>query len=237
MYLLILGGRYGSIEKSTGKSYTHLEYDYALSLNKPLFSIVISDEALEKKIKEKGLSVIEQENTNKLKDFKNCVLQNLVKFFDDKKDIKIAIHETLSDFAYRKELVGWIKGNNNVNAAQLAEEIARLTKENSELRSQSSKNSNVLYANLTYEELKRLLEKTKYSKANVDKNMFVYFIENGDAFAVSKVFHKKEWEEEFENINKLITFKLLKISSFDDTVYVNFTEDGHKFYLKALTLT
>lgn len=28
-YILILGGRYGSIDDSTGKSYTHWEYDYA----------------------------------------------------------------------------------------------------------------------------------------------------------------------------------------------------------------
>lgn len=29
-YILILGGRYGSIEPKTGKSYTQLEYEYAL---------------------------------------------------------------------------------------------------------------------------------------------------------------------------------------------------------------
>src|SRR4051812_36796802 len=41
VYLLILGGRYGSIESKRGKSYTHLEYEYALSKNKPLFACVI----------------------------------------------------------------------------------------------------------------------------------------------------------------------------------------------------
>src|SRR5207245_10331515 len=37
VYLLILAARYGSIEPKTGKSYTHLEYEYALSKGKPLF--------------------------------------------------------------------------------------------------------------------------------------------------------------------------------------------------------
>ena len=32
IYMLILGGRYGSIETKSGKSYTHLEYEYALSI-------------------------------------------------------------------------------------------------------------------------------------------------------------------------------------------------------------
>lgn len=30
VYLLILGGRYGVIEPESGKSYTHVEYEYAL---------------------------------------------------------------------------------------------------------------------------------------------------------------------------------------------------------------
>src|SRR5947208_16085775 len=40
-YLLILGGRYGSIEPKTTKSYTQLEYEYALSKGKPVFACVI----------------------------------------------------------------------------------------------------------------------------------------------------------------------------------------------------
>ena len=34
--MLLLGGRYGSIEPSSGKSYVHLEYEFALSENKPI---------------------------------------------------------------------------------------------------------------------------------------------------------------------------------------------------------
>jgi hypothetical protein len=42
VYLLILGGRYGSIEPNSGKSYV-VEYEYAVENNKPLFSCVIND--------------------------------------------------------------------------------------------------------------------------------------------------------------------------------------------------
>lgn len=30
VYMLIIGGRYGSVEKQSGKSYTQLEYEYAV---------------------------------------------------------------------------------------------------------------------------------------------------------------------------------------------------------------
>src|SRR6476469_2973856 len=43
VYLLILGGRYGSVEPNSGKSYTHLEYEYAVEKAKPRFSVVIGD--------------------------------------------------------------------------------------------------------------------------------------------------------------------------------------------------
>ncbi|TNT40442.1 DUF4062 domain-containing protein, partial [Escherichia coli] len=46
VYMLILGGRYGSIEPTTGKSYTELEYDYAVEQGKALFAVVIKEEAL-----------------------------------------------------------------------------------------------------------------------------------------------------------------------------------------------
>ncbi|WP_156510165.1 DUF4062 domain-containing protein, partial [Paenibacillus macquariensis] len=40
VYMLILGGRYGSIDEETGKSYTHWEYDYAGEIGKRRFAVV-----------------------------------------------------------------------------------------------------------------------------------------------------------------------------------------------------
>ncbi|MGV2068965.1 DUF4062 domain-containing protein [Agrobacterium sp. 22-226-1] len=34
VYMLILGGRYGSVDKETGVSYTEMEYDYAVTQKK-----------------------------------------------------------------------------------------------------------------------------------------------------------------------------------------------------------
>ena len=51
VYMLILGGRYGSIEPTSKKSYTHLEYEYAISQNIPVFATVLSDNFLADKVK------------------------------------------------------------------------------------------------------------------------------------------------------------------------------------------
>jgi hypothetical protein len=44
-YLVILGGRYGSLDPDSGKSYTQLEYEYALASGKPTISLIHSNPA------------------------------------------------------------------------------------------------------------------------------------------------------------------------------------------------
>lgn len=58
VYMLILGGRYGSIEPKSQKSYIHLEYEYALEKGKPLFAVVINKDHLEKKSKRTELKLL-----------------------------------------------------------------------------------------------------------------------------------------------------------------------------------
>jgi Domain of unknown function (DUF4062) len=65
VFLLILGGRYGSIEPESGKSYIHLEYEYALSQNKPLFAVVITEKHLEEKNMAEGSHVFEKDYPQK----------------------------------------------------------------------------------------------------------------------------------------------------------------------------
>nr|WP_269195003.1 DUF4062 domain-containing protein [Lactococcus cremoris] len=49
VYMLILGGRYGSVEEKSQKSYTRLEYEYAISKGIPIFSVVLTDDFLKEK--------------------------------------------------------------------------------------------------------------------------------------------------------------------------------------------
>ncbi|MBI5917584.1 MAG: DUF4062 domain-containing protein [Bacteroidetes bacterium] len=237
VYLLILGGRYGSVEKKSGKSYTHLEYEYALNKGKPLFAVVISEAALENKIKMVGSLVIERENQSGLNDFRSLVLGNLVKFWEDKKDIKLAIHETLADFNYRKGLIGWIRGDNAVNTGLLAEEIARLTNENATLRNKLSgleSKNDISYANLSYKEMKSLLE-SNAAKEDVsgEANLFKYITLYGGQMAMSR--HIKSYKD--PDCLMLVELKLAKIKRLSGNGYecnFIFTKVGHNFYLRSL---
>lgn len=159
VYLLILGGRYGSVEPRTEKSYVQLEYEYALNKGKPLFACVVTEPAHEKRVREYGTRVVEPDNPQKLREFRALVLTRMVKFWDDFKDIKIAVGDTLAQFARRDDLIGWVRPSQEANMPALADEIARLSKENAELRGQLARGgSEDTVEGLRYNELKALLK-------------------------------------------------------------------------------
>ncbi|WP_338887331.1 DUF4062 domain-containing protein [Aeromonas rivipollensis] len=133
VYMLILGGRYGSIERTSGISYTELEYDYAQEQGKPAFAVVITEQALETKIRAKGSSFGEKENPKELALFREKVLGNISSFFDDYKDIKLCVHESLADFASNRELKGWVSADEIIDTRPLFEEIRKLSEENKNL--------------------------------------------------------------------------------------------------------
>lgn len=110
IYLLILGGRYGSIDAKSKLSYTNLEYNYAKNKKIPYFSVVISEDALAGKVKKLGTNAIEMENRAKYNKFRKDVLKNISSFYRDEKDIQIAILDTLHEFENRYNFSGWVQG-------------------------------------------------------------------------------------------------------------------------------
>ena len=64
-FILILGGRYGSIEPESARSYVQLEYEYAIDRKKPFFALVINDKHHEERVKQFGLGVDERTNREK----------------------------------------------------------------------------------------------------------------------------------------------------------------------------
>lgn len=136
VYMLILGGRYGSIEPKSGLSYTELEYDYAVSKNKPLFAVALKDGAIEQRVKANGLAVAEMDNPALLKSFRAKVLSNLAAFFEDERDVKLAVFETLPNYAANRDLVGWVRGDQIVDSTAFREQSERLIRENEDLRAE-----------------------------------------------------------------------------------------------------
>jgi hypothetical protein len=154
-FILILGGRYGSIEPLSGKSYVQLEYEYAVEKKKPFFALVVGKEHHEQRVKEIGFKADEREHPDKYVAFKKTVTERLTRFWNDKKDIQAAIFQKLPEWAQRSDLVGWIRAN-DVPGAEVTNELARLSQENRELRSQLSSQKGE-FNGLTFDELINIL--------------------------------------------------------------------------------
>jgi hypothetical protein len=162
-FILILGGRYGSINPESGKSYVQMEYEYAIEKKKPFFSIVVSDAHHEERLKEFGSKVDERQNQDKYKAFKAAVTHWHCEWWDDQKDIQLAIFHKLPEWAQRDDLVGWVRGD-EASSPETANELARLSSENRDLRARASDNTQT-FVGLTFDELAGLLEDRVLSPA------------------------------------------------------------------------
>jgi hypothetical protein len=111
IYLLLLGGRYGTINEETGISYTQMEYDYATSISKPLFTLILSDEIIDAKPRE--ISKDYDLKDPKYKAFKSLVSAKMCSFPKNNDQIKLNINQSLDGLIneYKEVLIGWIRGN------------------------------------------------------------------------------------------------------------------------------
>jgi len=189
IFMLILGGRYGSLEPKTKKSYIELEYRYAKKLKKPHFAIVIREEALLEKIKKYGDKFREQVNFTQYKAFRRFVLNKMSYLYKDLKDIQLSIFQNIRQYE-NANLSGWISGKE-------AQEMEKVLKENIELRKskdtiQSSFNKMVQamrandkkYNGISYTQVKRFLKNKKVTVKNIKTNIFDLFISFSDNFNI-----------------------------------------------------
>jgi hypothetical protein len=129
IYLLILGGRYGSIEEKSGKSYTHLEYEYAIK-KLPVIGIVLDDNIINNKVKSYGTEMIELENRDKYNEFKKLVMGKTCALVKDIKDIPIAIIKSIREAEEKHKMSGWISGKPSGDYNELISKNIELRNEN-----------------------------------------------------------------------------------------------------------
>lgn len=125
VFMLILGGRYGSIENESGRSYVELEYEYAKELNKPYFAVVVSDDGIDKKTSVRGRSVIEQNDSAKYNEFRKRVTEKHVAWYTDIKDIARETLQAIREFEKDENILGWIRPGDHIpdKAAVILREI------------------------------------------------------------------------------------------------------------------
>ncbi|KSU06514.1 hypothetical protein KF282_1105 [Lactococcus lactis subsp. lactis] len=131
IYVLILGPRYGSLNKD-GISYTQWEYNLAKKLDKPMFSLVLTDDYIQKMTEDKRLEVKDLEISDQsYKAFKKDVFHSLVVNIDHPAEIRSGISDCIRDIErrYPEKLEGWIKGSYLNELEELREENKKLSLE------------------------------------------------------------------------------------------------------------
>lgn len=119
-YILIIGGRYGSLN-SEGTSYTQMEYEYAASKNIPIISFLHKrpeNIIIAKSEKDPGKG-------EKLAAFKELVQKRLCKFWETPPELGSQVSRSLVRLIKDKPMTGWVKAN-FVTSEESAKEILRL---------------------------------------------------------------------------------------------------------------
>ncbi|WP_339883998.1 DUF4062 domain-containing protein [Polaribacter vadi] len=169
IYVIILGGRYGSLEPESGLSYTEIEYNYAVEIGKPFFALVLDDKFIEDKVKSEGQKVLELDNQKKYKDFRKSVMSKICRICTNESDIKLAILESIIDIQNEYDLFGWIKGDEIPDNSVILNELEILRKERDELQQKvisletltkrKSQNDNI--GDYSYDEIYEVLNSKK----------------------------------------------------------------------------
>jgi hypothetical protein len=128
-YILIIGGRYGSVA-SDGISYTEKEYDYAIEkgikviafIHEDPDSLVVSRTDKDPELNRKLLSFIEKVRTNRL-----------IKYWKNTEEIPGLVSLSLTKTIKTYPAIGWVRAN-TIGSTELLSEINSLRKENNIMR-------------------------------------------------------------------------------------------------------
>jgi hypothetical protein len=126
-YLVIVGGRYGSIGPE-GMSYTEMEYRYALEKGKPIIAFLHKDPG------ELAANRTEQDSDRreKLKAFRSFVEKKHVKYWTNPADLGSVVSRSLVQLMKSNPAIGWVRAD-RVPDEEASQEILRLRKQVDEL--------------------------------------------------------------------------------------------------------
>lgn len=106
-YLVVLGGRYGTISKNTGISYTEMEYRYAVDTGKPVIAFLHQSPG---KI-ESGKSEHDPQSRKKLAQFIELVQQRLCKYWENSTDLGAKVSRSITQLIKHQPAAGWMRAD------------------------------------------------------------------------------------------------------------------------------
>jgi hypothetical protein len=166
-YVLIIAHRYGSEDPETGIGYTEKEYDYAISRGIPCLAFVLHDSV------QWSPDLMEQKPgpKKKLATFKKKIHVHHVSYWYSTEDLANKVLLALVDETRNKPGIGWVRANAVTSSPVVAEELSRLSKENSELKDKLS--SVETQKSDEYDELEQIITASaRYIVINDEKKIF-----------------------------------------------------------------
>lgn len=163
-YLFIVGGRYGSIDESTGVSYTEKEYDYAKKKEMPVLVLIKNPSSITEDKKDTGDD--KYEKMKRLDEFRKRIQNdgNTIDFFDNMDGLKYSASQTIKNaIEYAEENSGWVRYKDIADV--INEETEVRSKVNTELGEQNHN---------TLEEMKAMLSEFGYRLSNIEDNRLTW---------------------------------------------------------------
>ncbi|HEY8160383.1 MAG TPA: DUF4062 domain-containing protein [Methylobacter sp.] len=261
-YLLIIGGRYGSMTPE-GISYTEKEYDYAQEIGLRVIALLHENPGNIPVDKSDVDSVVRQ----KLDEFRAKVSENrLVKFWSKADDLPGIVSLSLSKTIKTYPAIGWVRANQMADIDAL-EELNELRKENQELRTKVSQleasavpkveNLASLANSITvkgryYNSYSRNYQETKKTVSWSDLFGFIapyLFRPHADEY-IKNVLEKSIWPELNASLNdqyfqtikvqfvaqNLVTVEYSKTTKGDMALFWYLTANGNKLMMELRTI-
>ena len=146
-YILIIGNRYGSIEETTGGSYTEKEFDYAVSQGIPVLAFIIEksvrmapDKYESDPLKKEKLDVFKEKVKNS---------GRYVKFWKNKDNLESLISQSVSKSVTRGRRPGWVRttdfdiDKSHAEILRLTERVHTLEALNADLKKENFRKPNL----------------------------------------------------------------------------------------------
>ena len=120
-YILIVAGRYGSIDEDTGVSYTEKEFNYAKEKNIPIIAFL--HENINHIIGDK-LEIEQNKRDMLLKFRENVQTGRLVKYYSDLNDLKSKVVTSINGAIKTIDRPGWVRAD-KIEYGKITEEKVR----------------------------------------------------------------------------------------------------------------
>lgn len=115
IYVLLLGQSYGDLDPETGKSYVHLEYDYAVAQNIPIIACLMTEDQLDQQ--EPDSSKVE--NLDQLMQLRHQTLKQSPYYWTEAEDLQQGLVTRLTELTPTAQSISRLENNPQTEALDI----------------------------------------------------------------------------------------------------------------------